>query len=700
MARPRKKVAPRKHLPHHRDRKRSVGDVIQKVNGVVSSKVFALESTLRYLSPRERSTTLDWSRKHARNTDGRPYSHIAFPHLGAPGGPADAMDDIAVRRVWLQFASRLGKTYFGQCCAMKKADCNPGPMMLASSVEKTAVEVTERTYRIIEHSPKIAWQLRPKQRRRQACIDFDACQCVVAWSRSVSTLADKEIEFGHGNEIDKWEHTSTSKEADPLKLFLDRFKNRPHHKVLLESTPSIRRSSRVESGRLGSTNCQFYVPCPHCMQYQTLEMGSKDNPRLFWEKLPNGRSDKDLARKTACYICAHCENKIEDHHRADMMRHGVWVPEGCKVNSVEAYRVSSNLYRSTLPDAGTSPPEKYEWTGWASATWVVGTPLRDGPDAGYQLSSLYALSLSWGDIAAEFVGCQGKPQELRNFINQWLAETWEHVRRLEGWEELGKRLIDKDLNRGVVPVWAHLLTIGIDRQAEEGQPYFPWCVDAWGIDWRCATIEYGRATSFEELFDLMRTMWPRAENKPSMSLRFGIIDSGYKPDGIYAFCKKCHSVKIDMWPGKGSNHVLESDYRLSQLGPNTSMPDMTLVYIDTVRSQLWLEGQLSGDIGSYSIFNGTLYDHQDFLEQITNDAAVDTLDTTNNIRQVWQRVNTGIPNDFRDCRRQSFIARILATVGREVTTVVAKEEDATEAKAKKNALVSAGTGREDGRPWL
>ena len=702
MGRPkaRAKVKPRQHLPAHSStRDISLGE---KLAGPLEKmdKVQLLESTMRYLSPRERSTTLDWCRNHARNTDGRPYSHVSFPHLGAPGGPADAMDDSNVRRLWLQFASRLGKTYFGQCCAMKKADSNPGPMMLASSVEKTAVEVTERTYRIIEHSPRMAWQLRPKQRRRQSCIDFDACQCMVAWSRSVSTLADKEVEFGHANEIDKWEHPSTSREADPLRLFMDRFKNRPHHKILLESTPSVKGISRVEQGRLGSTNCQFYVPCPHCQQYQILKMGTKEEPRLYWDKLPNGRNDKDLTRRTAYYICEHCNGKIEDHHRAIMMRHGVWVPEGCKVNSVEAHRVSSNLYLSTLPTSKKFPPEKYVWDGWDHATWIVGKPLRNGPDAGYQLSSLYALSLSWGDIAAEFVSSEGRPQELRNFINQWLAETWEHAKRMETWEQLGTRLVDKNLIRGFVPNWASLLTIGIDRQSSDNQPYFPWVVDAWGPNWQCATIEYGSAKSFEELLTVVSRSWPRQDSGASTKITFGIIDSGYKPDGIYEFCKKCHANRVDIWPGKGSNHVLESEYRLTQLGPNTSMPDMTLIYIDTVRSQLWLECQLDNKIGSYSIFNGTMYDHQDFLEQIVNDAAVDTLDPTNNVRQVWQRIDSKTPNDLRDCRRQSYIARLIVSGGKDLKPTQPEEAEPVAQPPKKNALVSSGITREDGRPWL
>ena len=698
MGRPRTK--PRKHLPALSET--SSVSLDDRITGVLIHRkdVLSLESTMRYLSPRERTTTLEWCRSHARNVDGRPYSYSLFPHLGSPGGPSDTMDDPNIRRIWLQFASRLGKTYFGQCCAMKKADCNPGPMMLASSVEKTAVEVTERTYRIIEHSPKVAWQLRPKIRRRQSCIDFDACQCVVAWSRSVSTLADKEVEFGHANEIDKWEHQSTSREADPLQLFLDRFKNRPHHKILMESTPSIRGNSRVESGRLGSTNCEFFVPCPHCSQYQTLKMGTKERPQLYWQKLPNGRSDKDLARKTAYYICEFCEEKIEDYHRSMMMRYGVWVPEGCKVNSVEAYKAADTVYQSTLPpDARTKKSVKHEWKGWKEASWVAGTPLRDGPDAGYRLSSLYALSLGWGEIASAFVSCTGKPQELRNFINQWLAETWENLKRTESWEQLGQRIIDKEQPRGVAPDWTAILTVGIDRQASDGQAYLPWVVDAWGPMGRCATIDYGNAESFDDMLGVVTKSWPKAGGGSSLRIDFGVIDSGYKPDGIYEFCRQCHAQRIPVWPGKGSNHVLESEYRLSQLGPNTSMPNMTLIYIDTVRSQLWLDSQLDGTQGKYTIFNDSVYGHQDFLEQLVNDASLDVLDPSNNVKQVWQRIDARVPNDMRDCRRQSYIARLIKCGGRDIAVEQVVDLKAT-SPPRRNAVVNSGITREDGSPWL
>lgn len=629
-------------------------------------------SALPFLRPAEQSSTIEWLREHARNTDGRPYSHESYPHLGAPGGPADAMDDPNVRKIWLQFASRLGKTFFGQCCAMKKADCNPGPMMFASSVEKTASEVIERTYQMIERSPRVDYQLRPKARRRQSVIDFDACQMHVAWARSVSTLSDKEVEFGHANEIDKWEHLKTSKEADPLRLFSDRLKNRPHHKAVLESTPTVKGKSRIETGRLGSTNCQLHVPCPHCGRYQVLSMGNLDEPRLKWEHLANGRSDKDIARRTGYYVCEHCEGRIEDHHRPQMMRLGVWCPEGCTVIDDEARRVAEQYNRLDYGAKGTDGESTgHEWRGWKYATWISGTPLRDGSEAGYQLSSLYALSLTWGDIAAEFVSCKDKPQDLRNFINQWLAETWEQIVRQSTWENLGSRIIKKEVIRGKIPSWASMLTAGVDRQSAGGER-FPWVLDAWGPGEKCATIAYGEEESFAALYNnLIAVEWPHEDGGPPLAIAFTLIDSGYKPDGVYEFCLQCHQSSINVWPCKGSTTALPSDYRVNILGNDTSCPGMRLVNVDSIRSQLWIEKQIENPDGVYSLYWATLLDHQDFLEQLLNDGAVDALDRTNNVRQNWERLDTNTPNDYRDGRRYSRTAMLIACHGRGIPERVA-----------------------------
>jgi hypothetical protein len=111
---------------------------------------------------------------------------------------------------------------------------------------------------------------------------------------------------------------------------------------------------------------------------------------------------------------------------------------------------------------------------------------------------------------------------------------------------------------------------------------------------------------------------------------------------------------------------LPSDYRQVTLGANTSMPGMVLFHVDTIRSQLWVDSQLDNPDGVYSLHSGSSFEHQDFLEQMLNDAAVDKLDATNNVRQSWQRISENVPNDYRDTRRYGYVAKLVVTRGRGV----------------------------------
>jgi phage terminase large subunit GpA-like protein len=646
-----------------------------------------LERALAVLQPRPFIRLADWSRAHAFNEFGHPYDELAYPQLSAPGGPMDAFDCSQYFAIWLQWGSRVGKTFFGQLATLKTADCDPVPMMFGSSVQELAETVMSRTYAMLEHCRPLRDQLLPKARRQQTLIELEFCRIYGAWSRSASTLADKAVCVGHANEIDKWEQLKTAKEADPLKLFDERFKQFLRYKQIKEGTPAKKGSSRVESGRLASCNAAYWVPCPHCGKRQPLRLGKGSGPGcVSWDKMASGKHDKELAARTARYLCLHCEKAIYDEHRGPMMRGGVWIPEGCGCNDRQANKAVAEWRQ----------PGRPAWEGFSKdSPWVTGTPSRDGRDYGSQLSSLYALKLSWGRIAAEWVNSQRNTQDLRNFINSWLAETWEVVKNKTTWEQLGGRLIDNELPRGLVPRWASLLTIGIDRQEDR----YPFVLDAWGPGYSSATIAYADAPSLDWILaNVLTQYWKHADGGPPLKPVFALVDSGHKPDGIFDFSRRCVSAGLNVWPCKGSSTALDSDYRQVRLGPNTSAPGMWLYHVDTIRTQLWLERQLHnlqrGDEGSHALHGGSLAEHQDFLEQLLNDGAVEELDSSNNARERWERINTGIPNDFRDCRRYSRAAVLIATRGAGVS---ARTKDAQ--PPRRSAIVSAGAMRPDGRPW-
>lgn len=619
---------------------------------------------LEAFRPREQIGFLEWARQYVKSNEQRPFDERAFPHVGAPGGPADALDDPAIREVWMQWASRLGKTFTAQVYQQYVADVMPCPQMFASSSQKVALEVIARSYAMIEQNGRLVGLLPPPHRRKQDRIDLRDCEINVAWARSKDTLADKNVKVGHANELDKWEHQSTSTEADPLKLFMDRGKIfAATRKFILESTPAVKNRSRIEDGLLRSTNCRMHVPCPECGHYQQLRMGkvcydlrkmpcATARGGLTWKPNRSSRHDIFSARETAKYECEQCGALLEDHHRAWMMRHGVWIPHGCEVNHAAAL---------------AAVDDRAAWRGWRNAAWIVGTPTRDGQAAGYQLSSLYALSLGWGDVAAEFVDSYEKPQMLRNFINQWLGETWELISRGQTWEQLGERMM-VDIPHGIVPAGHSLITVGIDRQ----QDHYVYQVRSWGDGRRSHIVDYGERDTEEEIWrDVLKYKYP-CQDGGTLSPVFGLIDSGYRAPVIYEFCKACQKRGFRLMPCKGSATSLTTVYNVRELGKDTSAPGLHLVHVDTISTQEWADRQFhdlrAGEPGSVTLYRASLDEHQSLLEQLLNEAVVTDLDNNNYEREKWQRPDTNIPNDFRDTHRYANVAMLLATKGRPIKT--------------------------------
>lgn len=593
--------------------------------------------------------TLPWAVENIVTDLGRPYDQSTYPHMSAPGGPMDAFDDPTVRTISLQWGVRLGKTFFGQVACCKTAGTKPAPMMLVSPQEKLSREQVGRTYEMLRKSPTIRKLLALSERlQKQDLIQFTGCKMYVGWARSASTLADKKIVVGHGTEIDKWEHSEKSTEGDPWDLFMDRFNDDfIIRKVIGEGTPTIKGRSRIERLRLVGWNCSYHVPCPHCKRYQVIEMGDETSRHgIKWDPSPDGRRDPELARRTARYVCRHCHGSISSEARPWMMRRGVWCPEGCTVIDETALAVSE----------GRQP---YEWRGWKSAAWVKGTPARDGEDSSYHLATLCALQIpEWGDFAKKFLRSLSKKGSLRTFVNQWLAQTWEDTERKTTWEQLGAKIIS-DTPRYCLPDGFVLLTAGCDKQ----ETHYVYAIDAWNARGCSHTVDYGDAQSLEELQELVLNRRFRTADGGSTRVRLALIDSGYRPADVYRFCRR---VKRFL-PAKGSSTNLGTFVLKKKLGKKTSAPGQVIAFIDTQSTQDWIDKQLHtlrrGDDGSCTVFADGLTEHQDFLEQLLNDAPAATLDSSNNVRERWVRIDEHTPNDRRDARRYAFAAMQLLTRG-------------------------------------
>ena len=626
----------------------------------MSEATKAIEATLRGFFPVKRPSIADWAKSHMMTDDGTPYSQENFPHLAAPNGPFDAVDDRRVRNIWVMFASQLGKTFFGQTMTAYFADVAPSNQLFASANKKLAKEVIERYYDCIDHMPILRDRLPPEHRRRAEQVDLAGARMYVAWSRSVPTLSDKAIKYGHANELDKWEHLSTSTEADPLKLFQDRGK-RYHHtkKYCFEGTPSLKNASRIERGYQHSDSRIYHVPCPHCHEYQRLLFGDGKTPYgVKFDTAKVGKVDPSLARKTARYRCASCQKPINNHHRRRMMARGVWAPDGCEVDGPLATRWFDGKLKES-----NSRSKKLQSLG---LKLLKGHPTRPGSDAGFHLSTLYALSVDWSDIAEEFAGCVGDAQLLRNFINQWLAETWELRQREQSWEKLGERIIakgDHSIDHGVAPRWAAFLTCGVDRQAD----HCVFVVKAWGPERRNHTLDYGVCASMDELLDrVIRFQYVDEDGEPMMPA-LTLVDAGWLPDQIHDTCDQWREAGYWVIPCRGTDHLMSMPVRLTEIKSGAN-EGRGIVFVDSFSTQTWLDRQLYElkypAPGSMSLFTAPLIEHRNYLAQLMNEMSVINPGRSRGTRvESWSRVDESTPNDYRDCERYAFAAMLIACGG-------------------------------------
>jgi len=632
----------------------------------------------------------DWARQHVHLPGGLPYDHEAYPHLGAPGGPCDAVDDPLVRVIWLQFASRLGKTVFGLSFLLYASATAPGPGMFVSSREKLAKEIINtRLYPMLELCQPLRPQLKPEHRRKADRIDLRANRIYVGWARSPSTLADKGVKYGLGNEVDKWEQASTSMEGDPLELFGERHKDYPTHKSIREGTPTVKGRSRVEAGRLASTNCHYAVPCPKCKRFQRLELGRDRDGGLQWEKGDDGHSDPDVAFRTAHYVCAHCHAKLDDEYRGWMMRRGVWVPEGCRANDKKAIKAAERRMDGE-PDS--------------SESFLSGAPRRNGAHAGYQLGSLYALSLSFGDYAQAYLRTKKKPQLRRSFVNSWQGETWEAGRSAAPADQLAERLAGAHA-RGSVPEWACYLVAGIDKQAAAGG-FMPFVVCAFGAAERAALVEWGEIEADPQIFsEIVYRQWPAADEGHPFLAMLSLIDSGYDTKHVYELCRN----RRGLLPAKGQDAAGDASYRVAMLGLGGSKPTRTaaksaigqpLVHVNVdyweEEIQARLEDRLPGQPGALELPPEAARD-VDLCRQLLNGMGAEATDRRGEIKRRWKKRDENEPNDYRDALRMALCAAQIVLDERGGRLPL---RAGGAAAPKVHAVVNPGEGRPDGRPWV
>lgn len=192
-------------------------------------------------------------------------------------------------------------------------------------------------------------------------------------------------------------------EGDPVALAIQRTVTfRGRRKIMLVSTPTDAGVSRIERAFTESDQRRYFVPCPHCGDFQTLKWSG-----VSW---PQGVPSK------AFYACQSCGGVIEERDKPAMLAAGEW----------------------------------------------RATALGDGRTAGFHLSALYSPFETWAEIATEFLAVHKDPLRLKPWTNTKLGEPFED-RDAESVDaaQLSARLVEfgERLPEGVLTI-----TAGVDVQ--------------------------------------------------------------------------------------------------------------------------------------------------------------------------------------------------------------------------------------------
>ena len=417
----------------------------------------------------------------------------------------DRFTDPLIEKIVLCFGAQLGKTETELNMIGYALDQTASPTMMVYPTDTIAKFASDKRVQPMIKSVK---SISDKFDENSKLLELDfnnGNYMVLVGANSPSSLSSRSIKYLFFDEIDKYP-AFAGKEADPIKLATERTKTFVDKKIVMVSTPTVESGNIWQAFMSANERRQYYVPCPHCGVSQTLKF-----KQIKWPEEHNDNAD--MIRDTAYYECEHCGERIYDKHKMEMLRRGEW----------RAVNESQSKVRSVS----------------------------------YHLSSIYSPWVTFGDVAYEFKNSKGTPATLMNFINSWLAEPWKSSKTKS---TQNMEFTQSNYPCGVVPDKAVLLIASVDVQLD----HFWWEVRAYAPGVKSYLIDYGQASTWEDLEEIIiNREYPSEYGEARQVMKAG-IDSGFRTDEVYQFCSRFPEVCI---PLKGSsNHTtMTAPYTMTSL---------------------------------------------------------------------------------------------------------------------------------------
>jgi phage terminase large subunit GpA-like protein len=423
-------------------------EAIRRLRGMVA----------RAWRPIERVPPDVWCETHVRMSDEHEASRGLIDLTDRPWwrDVLLAAVDPEVRTITIPASTQVGKTLSLCMLILYLAKFFPASALVVCPDKRAVIEFRDRLYSLAAES---GFQIPPEYRWNLRYMNIGGMRVYLSWSGSKQGLRGRRCKYVFLSELDVYACAHNA--GDPVESARQRVKAFPRHLIFQESSP-IPEPSRIDQLEKQTDQRRWVCQCPDCGVWQELRFFVHTEGEFAGRGGVGGLKDADgnwvdpdVARRTAHYVClSGC--KIYDDRKTEFVKHGVWVPRGCKVH----------------PKSGK----------------ITGTPARGKRDVGFQLWAAHS-NAQWGTIAAEYLRAR-LGGLLPDYFQNWLGRSYKQRGSMPTWQDLAKRLSLPSYPRAVVPADAWFLTASSDVQEDEvycvlrgwGDRKTSWLVDWWVFD--------------------------------------------------------------------------------------------------------------------------------------------------------------------------------------------------------------------------
>lgn len=479
------------------------------------------------LEPPPRLSVTQWAEQHrflsseASANAGR-YSTALAPYQVEP---QDACNDPEVQSVTLCWASQTGKTELLNNIVGFFISSDPCPILVMQpTLEMAATWSTDRLAPMLRDTPVLQGVCADPRSRDSGNTKnhkvFSGGHISVVGSNAPTALASRPIRLLLADEISRYP-ISAGTEGDPLALGIRRTDTFHNSVVLQTSTPTIEGECRVSREYELTDQRQWFVPCPHCSEHQTLKWSM-----VVWED-PTDPKIK----------CEHCGSLWCDSDRRDAVRNGQWQATA-RFRGKRGYHLNG-LY-SLFP-----------------------------PRRGFR-SRLHQAVVGFLDAK------QKGPESLQTWTNTFLAQTWKIRNKTVESDGLQARAYRYDCPETVLAV-----TCGVDVQGRRLEAEIVGWGDgeeSFGLGYHIIGGDTANLATWQKLDELLQKPIETADGR-RLKIHCTFVDSGFQTQTVYKWVRSRQSRNVYAIKGNPtssaplitrSKAALASGVQLQVLGVHTA----------------------------------------------------------------------------------------------------------------------------------